>query len=157
LEILSTTPRLLRLRLQLWRAPSTVSDSCIIVTDGTSGSKDIYGHDLYFGKALGDQLRFLGATHPISNIHFTRLLLHGAGVVNAASGRTGARSGIAFQRRFSNVEVDHFYADGAQNSLIDFEPTGPATMTIEHAHVHILCPIVKRLRCGHCDIAENHH
>lgn len=109
----------------------------IVVTDGsTSGSKDVYGHDLYFGKALGDQLRFLGATNPISNVHFTRLLMHGAGVVNAASGRTGARSGIAFQRGFSNVEVDHFYIDGVQNSPIDFEPSGPTTITIDHAHVH---------------------
>lgn len=42
--------------------------------------------------------------------------------------RIGARSGIALQRGFLNVAFRNGTIIGAQNSLIDFEPTAPATM-----------------------------
>jgi len=44
---------------------------------------DIHGHDLYFGKALGDQLRFLADIKPqvVRDVRFSRFLMRGAGGV----------------------------------------------------------------------------
>ncbi len=159
-------------------------------TLGSEETKDIYGHDLYLGQTLGDQLRFFGDTKPIENVHFTRLLMRGQ--VNAATpvfqtwapstayalgawvkngsnqymvttagtsatsgggptgngssivdntvvwtwvaSRTGARSGLAIQRGYRNVEVDHFHVAGAQNTPIDMEPSGDGEMSKLYLH-----------------------
>ena len=150
-------------------------------------TKDVYGHDLYFAKALGDQLRFLADASPqvVENVRFSRFIMRGNGsviqawtpstaylvaaqVVNnnlqykcvtagtsAATGgptgtgtgisdgtavwdnvikRVGARSGVSFQRGFRNIEVDHFYVHGVQNSCIDMEPSG--SNELSRAHIH---------------------
>ena len=81
-------------------------------------------HDVYFGKAIGDQLRFIGVASQVTNTQAYTLLFKGAGVVNVPSGRTGARSCIAIQRGIDQLQIRDFYADGAQNSVIDCEPSG---------------------------------
>lgn len=99
------------------------------------GAVDIYGHNLYFGKSIGDQLRWFSNAGTIKNIHFTELLFKGAGTVTSAppNGRTGSRSGIAVQRGCDKCELDHFYMDGQENSQIDEEPSGGASTFI---HIH---------------------
>ena len=93
-------------------------------------TQDIYGHHLFFGKCLGDAIRLLGdkPSDVVENVRFTHGLMRLNGKVNDASGRTGARSGIAIQRGYRNVEFAHFYIFGAQNSGIDMEPTGENIM-----------------------------
>ena len=104
----------------------------IVVYNNTAGgtTEDIYGHHIYFGKCLGDAIRLLADASPqvVKNIRFTHGFMRLNGIVNGPSGRTGARSGIAIQRGYSNVEFSHFYIIGAQNSGIDMEPTGSNTM-----------------------------
>ncbi len=111
--------------------PDPIQDNHLIAVynTGAGTTKDISGWNLYFGKSLGDQLRFLGDTEIIENIHFHHFLMHGAGTVTSTppNGRTGSRSGVAFQRNFSRVTLDHFYIDGVQNSPFDMELTGTGT------------------------------
>jgi hypothetical protein len=92
------------------------------------GATDVYGHNLSFGKSIGDELRFAAGAGTINNLHYTELLFHGHGTVTSAppNGRVGSRSGVALQRGPNNVELDHFYIDGVQNSAIDEEPSGGA-------------------------------
>ncbi|MDA0166728.1 hypothetical protein OM076_41080 [Solirubrobacter ginsenosidimutans] len=101
----------------------------VVSVSGTP-TTDIFGHRLYFGQCIGDQLRFLGAGAPVTDCRFTGLLMHGAGI-----GR-GARSGIALQRGFSRIEISDFYIDGSKNSPIDMEPTGTDPGTMEHLSIH---------------------
>lgn len=118
--------------------PDPIQDNHLILVTNTGAgtTTDISGWNLYFGKSLGDQLRFLGDTAIIENIHFHHFVMHGAGVVTStpANGRTGSRSGVAFQRNFSKVTLDHFYIDGAQNSPFDMEITGTGTSN-EHLSI----------------------
>jgi len=98
-------------------------------------SADVYGHDLYFGKSIGDELRWFANAGTINNIHFTRVLMRGHGTVTSTppNGRVGSRSGLAIQRGCDVCEFDHFDAKGAQNSELDEEPTGGAS---QYIHVH---------------------
>lgn len=111
--------------------PDPIQDNHLIgvFNMGAGTTKDIYGWNLYFGKAIGDQLRFFGDTATVQNAHFHHFLMHGAGTVTStpANGRTGSRSGVSFQRNFSRITLDHFYIDGAQNSPFDMELTGSGT------------------------------
>lgn len=143
--------------------------------DGTGTTRDIYGYNLSFGKALGDQIRLFGDTAPIQNIRLANLTLRGNGIclrawtpstvyplgswvvndsgknykcttagTSASSGgptgtgtgitdgtavwdykapREGARTCISVQRGYRHVEIGHFYATGAQNGVLDIEPT----------------------------------
>jgi hypothetical protein len=56
--------------------------------------------------------------------------MHGAGIGD------GARSGIAFQRGASRIEISDFHIDGIKNSPIDMEPTGADPGTMEHLCIH---------------------
>jgi hypothetical protein len=46
--------------------------------------------------------------------------------------RFGARSGISFQRGYSNIRISNFNIKGAQNSGIDMESTGTGTLRSAH-------------------------
>jgi hypothetical protein len=89
------------------------------------GTRDIVGHHLSFGRAIGDGLRLLGDTTPVTNVRFTDFVMHLGG---------SARSGIAMQRGWRNVEFGQFAIDGVRNSEIDIEPSGGAPM--EHLSIH---------------------
>ncbi|MCI0660746.1 MAG: hypothetical protein L0220_06705, partial [Acidobacteria bacterium] len=91
-------------------------------------------HHVYFGKAIGDQLRFIGVAASVDNTQCYTLLFKGAGIVNIPSGRVGARSCIAVQRGVTRLQIANFYADGAQNSIIDFEPSGVGAL--EDINIH---------------------
>lgn len=82
------------------------------------------GVNLYFGKALGDAIRGLGDTAVVESVRFTNVVMRLAGIVNIPSGRIGARSGLSLQRNVVNWTVTNIDIEGAQNGLIDFEPTG---------------------------------
>jgi len=91
----------------------------------------IRGHNLFFGKCIGDALRIL-ADDPSDHVvdaKFTNFLMVLNGVVASVppNGRTGARSGIAIQRGGIDCEFGNFYIVGAQNSAIDEEPSGGAS------------------------------
>ena len=96
------------------------------------GAVDVYGHDISFGKSIGDELRFFSNAGTINNIHFANVLLHGHGTVTSVppNGRIGSRSGLAIQRGCNVCEFDHFYIDGVQNGPIDEEPSGTANSYI---------------------------
>ena len=47
--------------------------------DASGETNGVYGYDLSFGKAIGDQLRFFGNTTPILNCKFQRMTMLGAG------------------------------------------------------------------------------
>jgi hypothetical protein len=94
-------------------------------------TRDIYVHDVWFGKALGDAFRVLGLSRSpeiCENVRLLQFQMELHGIVNGPSGRVGARSGIAIQRGYRNLEFGHGWIRGAQNSLIDMEPTGAGTM-----------------------------
>lgn len=144
--------------------------------DGTGTTRDIYGYNLSFGKALGDLIRIFGDTSPVENIKLNNLTMRGNGIciqawsastyyplgswvindsgknykctsagTSAGSGgptgtgtgitdgtaswdykvaREGARTCISVQRGYRNVDIGNFYAIGAQNGVLDIEPTG---------------------------------
>jgi len=107
----------------------------------TNGASEIDGHDLYFGKSIGDQLRFVGGVGgpgngTITNARFDNLVLEGQGVVTSTppNGRTGSRSGFSFQTGFNGIEIGNFYVTGVENSAIDFEPTG--TGINQYVNIH---------------------
>jgi hypothetical protein len=91
-------------------------------------TQDIVGHHLFFGQAIGDGLRILGDTAPVTNVQFTHFVMHLGGIGK------GARSGIAMQRGWRFVELGNFTIDGVRNSAFDVEPSGSAAM--EHLNVH---------------------
>jgi hypothetical protein len=90
-------------------------------------TRDIVGHHLFFGQAIGDGLRIFGEAAPVTNIRFTDFIMRMAGI------GAGSRSGVAIQRGWNGLELGNFYIDGVRNSPIDMEP-GPATMT--HLNIH---------------------
>ncbi len=100
-------------------------------------TRDIFLHHIFFGKALGDQFRILGASATIVNVKLLDFIANGDGVVNVASGRVGARSGIAMQRGWTQVEIGNGYICGTQNQPIDFEPS--ATGEMSYGYFHDLC------------------
>jgi hypothetical protein len=92
----------------------------------------IRGHNLFFGKCIGDAIRIL-ANDPSDRVidaKFTNFLMVLNGVVDSVppNGRNGARSGIAIQRGGVDCEFGNFSILGAQNSAIDEEPTGGASV-----------------------------
>ena len=106
----------------------------VAVYNNTFGGKTahIRGHNLFFGKCIGDAIRIL-ADDPSDHVvdaKFTNFLMVLNGVVasNPPNGRTGARSGIAIQRGGIDCEFWNFYIVGAQNSAIDEEPSGSASV-----------------------------
>ena len=105
----------------------------VAVYNNTLGgtTEHIRGHNLFFGKCIGDAIRIL-ANDPSDHVvdaKFTNFLMVLNGVVTSVppNGRTGARSGIAIQRGGIDCEFGNFYIAGAQNSAIDEEPSGGAS------------------------------
>jgi len=105
----------------------------VAVYNNTLGgtTEHIRGHNLFFGKCIGDAIRIL-ADDPSDHVvdaKFTNFLMVLNGVVTSVplNGRTGARSGIAIQRGGIDCEFGNFYVVGAQNSAIDEEPSGSAS------------------------------
>ena len=106
----------------------------VAVYNNTLGgtTEHIRGHNLFFGKCIGDAIRIL-ANDPSDHVvdaKFTNFLMVLNGVVTSVppNGRTGARSGIAIQRGGIDCEFGNFYIVGAQNSAIDEEPSGGASV-----------------------------
>jgi hypothetical protein len=106
----------------------------VAVYNNTLGgtTEHIRGHNLFFGKCIGDAIRIL-ANDPSDHVvdaKFTNFLMVLNGVVTSVppNGRTGARSGIAIQRGGIDCEFGNFYIVGAQNSAIDEEPSGSASV-----------------------------
>lgn len=92
--------------------------------------------DCDFGKCVGDAITMLGGQASdgfgvvrglwIRNV---RMRLNG----NVDGVRIGARTGISFQRGYSNVRIENVDIYGAQNSCIDMESTAGTTTTMEWA------------------------
>ena len=101
-----------------------------------NGATHVNCHDLFFGKSIGDQIRIAGGTGTIQNAQFSNLLMQGNGVVAStpANGRTGSRSGFAFETGFDRIEIGDFYAIGAEGSIINFETVGAGTMQYVNIH-----------------------
>ncbi len=111
----------------------------VAVYNNTTGgtTEHIRGHNLFFGKCIGDAIRILAAdpSDHVSDARFTNFLMVLNGVVtsNPPNGRTGARSGIAIQRGGVDCEFGNFSIVGAQNSAIDEEPSGGSSV---RTHFH---------------------
>jgi hypothetical protein len=94
-------------------------------------TEHIRGHNLFFGKCIGDAIRVL-ANDPSDHVvdarfsNFT-MVLNGEVTSDPPNGRTGARSGIAIQRGGVDCDFGNFHVVGAQNSGIDEEPSGGAS------------------------------
>jgi hypothetical protein len=105
------------------------------VPGGTT--RDIYVHDVWFGKTIGDAFRVSGrggGPEVCENVRLLNFQMELNGIVNVPSGRRGARSGISIQRGYQNLEFGGAFIRGAQNSLIDMEPTGTGTMHGAYFH-----------------------
>lgn len=92
-------------------------------------TEHIRGHNLFFGKCIGDAIRILADNHVV-DAKFTNFLMVLNGEVTSVppNGRTGARSGIAIQRGGIDCEFGNFCIAGARNSAIDEEPSGGASV-----------------------------
>lgn len=102
---------------------------CLYNTQPAGVTDSVHGHNLYFGKCIGDAIRVLGEESggvglQVTRSRFIHFQMQLNGVVNVASGRVGARSGIAIQRNAIDITFAHFQDQGAQNQAIDMEPTG---------------------------------
>lgn len=101
----------------------------VAVYNNTLGgtTQHIRGHNLFFGKCIGDAIRILAGDYSdhVVDVRFTNFLMVLNGVVTSdpPNDRTGARSGIAMQRGGIDCEFGNFYIVGAQNSAIDEEPS----------------------------------
>lgn len=91
-------------------------------------TRDVVGHHLFFGQAIGDGLRIFGDASPVTDIRFTDFVMRMAGIGG------GARSGVAMQRGWRSVELGNFTIDGVRNSPIDMEPSGSGSMS--HLNIH---------------------
>lgn len=93
-------------------------------------TKDIVGHDLFFGKSIGDGIRILAndPTDKCVDIRIYDFVMLQNGVVTSTppNGRVGARSGIALQRGGVDLWFSNFFIRGTQNSPIDEEPSAGA-------------------------------
>jgi hypothetical protein len=106
----------------------------VAVYNNTLGgtTKHIRGHNLFFGKCIGDAIRILAGdpSDHVVDAKFSNffMVLNGVVTSDPPNGRTGARSGIAIQRGGIDCEFGNFYIVGAQNSAIDEEPSGGASV-----------------------------
>lgn len=103
-----------------------------------TGTDNIRYHDFACGKCIGDAFRVFSnaigdAVTNVSAINFW-MSLHG--IVDPATARVGARSGIALQRGYDTVEFGGFYIAGTQNEAIDMEPSGGPGTVLNGAYFH---------------------
>ncbi len=84
-------------------------------------------HHVFLGYFRGDAVQFFGNVGASDNIwveHCKLSHFYSIGGSTLLLPDAGSRSCVAFQRGFRDIEVSHFYVEGARNSEIDFEPTG---------------------------------
>lgn len=94
----------------------------------TADVVDCYGHNLFFGKCLGDAIAFIGVElYQVKGVRLSNLVMRLNGEVHPS--RFGARTGISFQRGYVDIAISNFDISGAQNSAIDMESTGPGTLS----------------------------
>ena len=100
---------------------------------GGGTTQNLTFHDFECGKCIGDAFRVLSFNpgDTVENVRATNFVMHLHGIVNIPSGRVGARSGIAIQRGWRNLEFSSFYIEGTQNQAIDMEPTGGPGLVLD--------------------------
>lgn len=88
-------------------------------------------HDVFFGPSIGDGYRISGTTQIVEHARLVDFVIDNGGQGNYP---LGARSGVAFQRGYNDVEIGRGFIRGAKNSPVDFEPSGAIIQNGAHLH-----------------------
>lgn len=103
-------------------------------------TEDIRINNVYFGKANGDQVRVLAdaSSDKVRNVEVSHCIFRGFGTVTSVppNSRTGARCAIAIQRGGEDITFIDCYLEGAQNSLLDEEPSAGAARRVRYIRCH---------------------
>lgn len=90
-------------------------------TGAANNTQFVIVHDVFFGPSIGDAFRVSGTTQIVEHAKLLDFIIDDGGQANFP---LGARSGVAFQRGYNDVEIGRGFIRGAKNSCIDFEPSG---------------------------------
>lgn len=109
---------------------------CVFNNQLGGTTDEIRIHNVFFGKANGDQIRLLAddSGDKVTNVEVSHCVFRGYGTVTStpANDRIGARCGIAIQRGAEDVTFVDCYFEGARNSILDEEPSGGASRRIKY-------------------------
>lgn len=101
------------------------------ITNFTGDIQNVHIHHCYFGFIEGDSIRVSGEPdQEVKNLIITDNVFVGTDHQPGDGAVTvGTRSSIGLQRRFSGIIIANNYMTGADDQMIDFEPTGDDTST----------------------------